>query len=141
MIKWIKRKINTPYLFRQPEMVSSFHQLLLALAVLDIIYVTTNIVDYSVVKVITFFFSFFIHFFIAVLSSSMSPQKMWTFLLARLFLFTFLFSSLFLSLSGHHLHHHIYVVDYSVIPFSLFFLAVLDIIYIATSIVHYFVVN
>merc|ERR1719234_1014897 len=32
-------------------MVSSFHQLLLALAVLDIIYVTTNIVDYSVVKV------------------------------------------------------------------------------------------
>ena len=55
MIKWIKRKINTPYLFRQPEMVSSFHQLLLALAVLDIIYVTTNIVDYSVVKVISFF--------------------------------------------------------------------------------------
>ena len=54
-----KGEKNTSYLFRQPEMVSSFHQLLLALAVLDIIYVTTNIVDYSVVKVISFFFVFY----------------------------------------------------------------------------------
>ena len=39
-------------------MVSSFHQLLLALAVLDIIYVATNIVDYSIVKVSAGYFLF-----------------------------------------------------------------------------------
>ena len=39
-------------------MVSSFHQLLLALAVLDIIYVATNIVDYSIVKVLAGHFLF-----------------------------------------------------------------------------------
>jgi hypothetical protein len=35
----------------QPEMRSSFNQLLVALAVLDSLYVATGIVDYSVVKV------------------------------------------------------------------------------------------
>ena len=37
--------------FRQPEMVSNFNQLLVALAALDIVYVTTGIWDYACVKV------------------------------------------------------------------------------------------
>ena len=37
---------------RTPEMRSSFHQLLVALAVVDTLYVITSIVDYSMVKVL-----------------------------------------------------------------------------------------
>ena len=37
---------------RQPEMRSSFNDLLMALSILNIIYIFTGIVDYTLVKVI-----------------------------------------------------------------------------------------
>ena len=43
----VKQKYN----LRSPEMRSSFNQLLVALSVIDSLYVITGIVDYSLVKV------------------------------------------------------------------------------------------
>ena len=44
--------ISQTLCFRQPEMRSSFNDLLMALSILNIIYVFTGIVDYTFVKVI-----------------------------------------------------------------------------------------